>query len=179
MSARSFVVGEVVGRLREGELAYEAASDELLQAVRRLLVAAAARGTDAVGIERAADHRGGLEQLVGHRAQSGQARLEQVAQLARKRFLSRLASRGDRREVLGDEERQALALDVDPPLELPRRLRLDGPHEQRDLALVEAREAHQRCGSGARQLGCEPAQPMTGRHALGPPGEGEHERPFA
>ncbi len=160
-------VGEVVGRLGGASSRTRPRADELVEAVGRLLVAAAARRAHGVEAERAPDHRRGLEQLARGRVR------------ARRRAPRRgRASRAPASPPSASAPRYSATNSGSPSLSAKTRRSSSGrdrarAHELADLRLVEAARASQ------HRRRSQPAQPVPGRHAVAAPREQQQQRPAA
>ena len=81
-------------------------------------------------------------------------------------------------QLLGHEQRQAFAVDVDALLEVGCGLRgVHGVHERRDLVLGEPAGSDDRGASVARKVTRQPPQPVAGRDRLAAPRQHDQQRP--
>jgi hypothetical protein len=81
------------------------------------------------------------------------------------------------RQLLGHEERQTFAVDVDAPLEVVRGwLRPHGVYERRDLALREPLGSDDRGPSIPHEVPSQPPQPVTRRDRLAAPRQHDQQR---
>ena len=169
---------EVVDGLWSRGFPHDALRHELLERAHGFLLASSARLPHRVQVEGPADGRRRAEHLARHVAESPQPRVEDAPHLRGQRLLGRVASRAQGREVLGDEQRQALALYIYAPREVGHRIaRARRLHERRDLALVEPGGAHDRGPALARQVHGQAAEPVAGRHCLAAPADHQQQRP--
>ena len=171
------LVREVVHGLCSRSFAYHSLRHELLQRTHRFLVASPARVPHGVKVEGPADGRRGAEHLTRHVAEGPQAGVEDAPHLRRQHVLVRIAARAQGGEVLGDEQRQTLALHVYAARELGRCIALlRRPYECRDLTLGQPRRADDRGSALAHKVRRQAAEPVTGRHRLAAPRDREQQR---